>query len=100
MGQEDIKVTVVIAGRPYPLKIKSSEERIIRKAAKAINDKVNEFQRIYTNKDKQDLLSIALLTFAVENQRLRERLAEDQPVPSTLSDQISAIEQILDDLLR
>ena len=51
-------ITVLIAGRPYPLKIKVGDEPTIRNIVNEVNEKINRFQLTYTKKDKQDCLSI------------------------------------------
>lgn len=62
-----ININVIIADRPYPLKIKKSEEEGVRKAAKEINEKVKQFQQVYAAKDKQDYLAMSALMYAVQN---------------------------------
>jgi len=62
-----ININVIIADRPYPLKIKKSEEEGVRKAAKEINEKVKQFQQIYAAKDKQDYLAMSALMYAVQS---------------------------------
>jgi len=61
-----ISITVLIAGRPYPLRINKADEPSIRTIVKEINNQVNNFQLKYTTKDKQDCLSMAALTYAVD----------------------------------
>jgi hypothetical protein len=63
---ESMNITVLIGGRPYSLSVKTREEHLIRKTVKEINDKVNEFQLTYSQRDKQDCLSMTLLTYAVD----------------------------------
>ncbi len=93
--RESLNITVLIAGRPYPLKIKTSDEAIIRKLVKEINDKINSFQSAYAQKDKQDCLSMALLTYAVELQKKRQSAGMDKSV----SDKILAIDSLLSSAL-
>jgi len=85
-------ITVVIASRPYPLKVKEDDEVAIRKIIKEINEKVNHFQLTYTNKDKQDCLSMALLTYAVDLYRSKISTAQD----AVLTTKLANLEQILD----
>lgn len=61
-----ININVIIADRPYPLKIKQSEEEDVRKAAKEVNEKVTHFQQVYAAKDKQDYLAMSALMYAVQ----------------------------------
>lgn len=64
---ENININVIIADRPYRLKVKPEEEENVRLAAKNVNEKVKEFQNTYEAKDKQDYLAMAALLFAVDN---------------------------------
>jgi len=41
-GQDTLNITVLIAGRPYPLKIKAGDEHTIRKIVKDVNEKINK----------------------------------------------------------
>ena len=49
--EEMIRITVVIAGRPYPLKINPKDEPIVRKIVNQVNARVQQFQQTY-KKDK------------------------------------------------
>ena len=64
-----IQVTVLIAGRPYLLKINAAEEALIHRLTKEINDKTAAFKAAQPSKDNQDCLAMALLTYAVELNR-------------------------------
>ncbi|MFT4643776.1 MAG: cell division protein ZapA (FtsZ GTPase activity inhibitor) [Planctomycetota bacterium] len=65
--EQTININLIIADRPYPLKIKVSEEEDIRIAAKEINQKVKDFQKSYSAKDKQDYLAMCALMYGVES---------------------------------
>ena len=62
-----INIKVGIAERIYPLSIKAEDEEMIRMAAKTINDKIKEYLNMYAAKDKQDILAMIAITFAVDN---------------------------------
>jgi cell division protein ZapA (FtsZ GTPase activity inhibitor) len=62
-----ININVLIADRPYPLKIRRHEEENVRKAARDINEKVKQFQQAYAAKDKQDYLAMCTMMYAVES---------------------------------
>jgi cell division protein ZapA len=95
--KENKHITVLIGGRPYPLKIKEGDEPIIRKIVKEINDKLNRFQLTYTNKDKQDCLSMAVLTYAVDLYKAEQSVTEiSNP---TISSQLTELDEMLDQLL-
>ena len=99
-GNDTTSITILIAGRPYPLKVKLGDEDAIRKIVKEINEKINRFQLTYTKKDKQDCLSMALLTYAVDLHKAREgNTSNDQP-DSALSGKIQQLDTLLDHLLQ
>lgn len=95
-GKDNTKhITVLIAGRPYPLKINAEDEPRIRQVVKEVNDKINRFQLTYTNKDKQDCLAMALLTYAVD----LHKTTLTQNDGHSLSAQLTQMEDLLDQLL-
>jgi len=62
-----LSIKVVVADRPYPLKVQNSnEEELVRKAAKLVNEKINELGKNY-EADKLDLLAMSSLMLATEN---------------------------------
>lgn len=97
-GQEVKNITVVIAGRPYPLKVQDRDEPSIRKIVNEINEKVNDFQLTYTNKDKQDCLAMAALTYAVDN--YKTRLSNVALEDDVLVQRLENIDILLDQLLK
>ncbi len=66
MMTDYISINVVIAGRPFKLRVRPEEEEMVRKAVKDINDKVLEYHQEFPSKDKQDFLSMLLLQQKVE----------------------------------
>lgn len=98
--QEMTNITVLIAGRPYPLKVKVGDEDAIRKIVKDVNEKVNRFQLTYTKKDKQDCLSMALLTYAVDLHKSKTGDAQATSFDPILSDKINQLDELLDHLLK
>jgi Cell division protein ZapA len=94
-----LRITVQIAGRPYPLKVKSADEAPVREVIKELNDKINKFQLMYIQKDRQDCLAMTLLTYAVDVHRMRQ-LQIEAAETAILADKITAIEYILEGLSR
>lgn len=67
----DVKVNVVIAGRSYRLNVDKTEEDNVRRAVGMINERVEEYKRIYSDKDYLSLVSmvcIQLATSVVKNE--------------------------------
>ena len=89
----DQLISVIIAERPYRLTVKSQgEEEVFRKAASLVADKMQEYAKNYAYRDKQDLLAMVNLQFAVECLRL-DNTAKEQQV---LLDRLKSLDAILD----
>ncbi len=95
--KDTVQITVIIAGRPYPLKIKASDEPALRKIIKEVNEKINRFQLTYTKKDKQDCLSMAILTYAVDLHKAKQ--VQNGTSNDTLSEKIQHLDDLLDQML-
>ena len=97
-----VNITVVIAERSYPLKVKEEDVNKIRGIVDEVNEKVNEFQKTYSRKDKQDCLSMALLTYAVDLQKTQPVTASDNQEESLndLSKKVDQLDELLDFLLQ
>lgn len=100
MEENTTNISVLIAGRSYPLKIKVGDEAAIRKIVKEVNEKVNRFQLNYTKKDKQDCLSMALLTYAVDLHKAQLGEPSNQENHSGISDKVQQLDSLLDNLLQ
>ena len=80
MGEISIKIS--ISDRIYPLKVNTEEEEIVRRAAKVINERIKHYQENYAVRDKQDLLSMALLHYATAALRVESKV-QDQDIAVT-----------------
>lgn len=80
-------IEVMIAGRSFPLKVTQEEESMVMQITDEINEKVRNLQNTYLQKDKQDCLSMALLTYAMETAKLKRELAGLEELRE-ISDQI------------
>ena len=94
-GQEMINITVLIAGRPFPLKVRIVDEPAIRQIVVEVNDKINHFQQTYKNKSKLECISMALLTNAVELHKSKISTADD----ASTSVKLSQLDKLLNSLL-
>lgn len=101
MEEKDMtNITVLIAGRPYPLKVKVGDEDAIRKIVKDVNEKVNRFQLTYNKKDKQDCLSMALLTYAVDLHKSKTGGDNTPSFDPVISEKINQLDELLTHLLK
>ena len=103
----EVSIKVNIAGRTYPLTVKSLEEAGIRQAEQAIEESIQVFQKNYAVKDKQDLLAMAALQMSAKAQvnkepqieRVIERVVETVEVPADMSSELLRLEAVLDEYL-
>ena len=91
-ADELININVIIADRPYRIKIKPKEEENVRRAAKQINDKIKEFQNTYEAKDKQDYMAMCALLYAVD-------ILNHESKPAAADDNLNTKLEELDDIL-
>lgn len=91
-----ININVVVADRPYRLKVNAVEEEMVRAAAKDINQKVREYQQAFNSKDKQDYLAMIALQNTVEGYKAKQKAGvEDGP----LEEKINTLDQLLSDFI-
>jgi cell division protein ZapA len=68
MAEQEIelkKLTIVIAGRSFPVKVTKEEALILPELEKTLNDQIRQMQLSYADRDIQDCLSMVLLTQAI-----------------------------------
>ncbi len=63
---DTLSIKICIADRYYPMKVQPDEEEYIRRAAKMVNERVTQYKNKYQQMDIQDILSMAILQFAVK----------------------------------
>lgn len=89
---ELIPITAVIGDRSYRIKIQPSDEEVVRKTLKVVNDKIIEFKTIFAGKDMQDYIAMVLVWYATEqNAALANELNE-----GNISAKLGLIEKMLD----
>jgi cell division protein ZapA len=71
------RIEANIAGRTIPLKVSEEEENIVRKAIEDINSRIRQYQSEYTQKDIQDCILMALLTYAVDMHKVQARVLDE-----------------------
>jgi cell division protein ZapA len=89
---ELIPVSIVIGDRTYRIRILPSDEEVVRKTVKTINDKIIEFKTQFAGKDMQDYISMVLVWFATEQ---NASTAVDIEKEGLLS-KLNGIEKMLD----
>lgn len=89
-------ISVIIADRPYRLKVgNEKEEEQCRKAKDLINTKMKDYANSFAFRDKQDLLAMVALQFAVDVVKSEElsRFSEQ------LGEKLNRIDHLLDEHL-
>jgi len=90
-------IIVVIAGRPYPLRIDARDEAGLRALVNEINERFNDFQVKYAERDLQDCLVMTLLTYADELRSARKMA--DTSLEGELAGRLQALNSLVDGML-
>lgn len=93
---ELIAISAVIGDRSYRIKINPSDEEVVRKTLKTINDKIIEFRTLFAGKDMQDYIAMVLVWYATEQHDDTTAIVEKE----NLADRLSSIEKLLDSQLK
>lgn len=90
-------IIVMIAGRPYPLRVKASEEAGVRAMTDEINERFNDYQVKFTGRDKMDCLVMTLLHYADE---LRNAQANgNTEAGGEIVDRLTALNELVEGML-
>ena len=85
MNEQSIKV--ILAGSEFSVKVNQSETEIVIDAARLINDKIAELNRIYSVNDKKDALSMmSLLLVSQHLRKIKDQDAEIKKLQSVLGE--------------
>ncbi len=98
MGDEKFLLTLEVAGRRYPLKIKKSDEQSFRDAAKKINTKINQYRVAYGGENSQmttqDFMAMTAIQALAENFSLGDR-NDTKPFEDKINSLISELDVYL-----
>jgi len=101
MDDDSKKISVLIAGKAYPLKIKAKDEKSIRLIIKELNGKIDEFQVNYPRREQKDCMAMSLLSYAVDLHKIRQNPAPYiKQEQLKMSEKLSELDVLLDDLLQ
>ena len=64
MTEELIPINILIADRTYRIRTNASDEEVVRKTLKVINDKIIEFKTQFSGKDMQDYIAMVVIWYA------------------------------------
>ncbi len=71
------RIEANIAGTKIPLKVSEEEEVFVTKAIEEINSRIKQYQAEYSQKDIQDCILMALLTYAVDYHKIQNRTVDE-----------------------
>jgi hypothetical protein len=94
LNEQPIPLNIVIGDRNYRIKILPSDEEVVRKTLKTINDKIIEFRTLFAGKDMQDYISMVLIWYATESLN-----NNNKTVSTDLMDTLLKMEKQLDEVL-
>jgi cell division protein ZapA len=87
-----IAISALIADRSYRIKISPSDEEVVRRTLKTINDKIIEYKTQFAGKDMQDYIAMVLIWYATEQQDQQKLDIEN----SSIDEHLTYIENLLD----
>jgi len=92
---ELIPINVLIGDRTYRIRIAPTDEEVVRKTLKFINDKIIEFKTNFAGKDMQDYIAMVVLWYATQ-----QKAGDNQSlVDNSTGEHLQGIEKLLDRLL-
>ena len=73
---ENLKIKLTIANRVYPLSVSPDQESSLRLSANKINNTIQQLEKNYAVRDKQDVLAMCSLQYAAQLERSKNSLTE------------------------
>jgi len=89
-----IPLNIIIGDRNYRIKILPTDEEMVRKTLKNINDKIIEFKTQFAGKDMQDYVSMVLIWYATQPNENNTGILTNE-----LMDSLSKMERQLDEVI-
>jgi len=91
-----LKIKLTIANRVYPLSIAPEQEASLRASAKKIEATIQQLEKNYAVRDKQDVLAMSALHFATQ---VEQKNIETVEGGQTIVHKIKALNDLLQDQL-
>ena len=87
---ELLKIKLTIANRVYPLSVSPDQEASLRSSAKKIEATIQQLEKNYAVRDKQDVLAMCSLQYAAQLE-----LSKNQPI-SNQNDTEDKLQKLID----
>ena len=90
------KIKLNIGNRVYPLSVDTNQEEILRKAAKQINQMINDYESKYAVIDKQDSLAMCALQILSQSKTFSNN--DDKEI-FEIGEKLNKIKELIDSRL-
>lgn len=90
------KIKLNIGNRVYPLSVDTNQEEILRKAAKQINQMINDYESKYAVRDKQDSLAMCALQILSQSKTFSN---DDDKEVLEIGEKLNKIKELIDSRL-
>ena len=90
------KIKLNIGNRVYPLSVDAKQEEILRKAAKQINQMINDYESKYAVRDKQDSLAMCALQILSQSKTFSN---DDDKEIFEIGEKLNKIKELIDSRL-
>ena len=90
------KIKLNIGNRVYPLSVDTNQEEILRKAAKQINQMINDYESKYAVRDKQDSLAMCALQILSQSKTFSN---DDDREIFEIGEKLNKIKELIDSRL-
>ncbi len=87
------KIKLNIGNRVYPLSVDTNQEEILRKAAKQINQMINDYESKYAVRDKQDSLAMCALQILSQSKTFSN---DDDKEIFEIGEKLNKIKELID----
>lgn len=84
----------MIEGRTYPLKVNEEDAASMQKIVEEVNESLKSLHVSYPQKDRQDCMAMALLTYAV---KLYESRADS--LSPDIQEKLEVMDRLLDEVI-
>ena len=90
------KIKLNIGNRVYPLSVDTNQEEILRKAAKQINQMINDYESKYAVRDNQDSLAMCALQILSQSKTFSN---DDDKEIFEIGEKLNKIKELIDSRL-
>ncbi len=94
----ELSIKIKLAGREYPMKVKSEDEERIRRAGKELEEKIKTYRDQFGIDDKQDLLAMVAFDSYMEKLKALEQ-EQDSGIDENLAGKLKGLSDIISNSL-